>query len=64
MGPVVIGTASCLVDSSGSERGFDHSVANTALFSIIAFKEGIDAPLATAELAISLLGNRYWIKRA
>lgn len=37
--------------------GFDHSVANTALFSIVGLKEGIDLPLAAGELGISLLGN-------
>jgi formate/nitrite transporter FocA (FNT family) len=37
--------------------GFDHSVANTALFSIVGLKAGIDVPLAAAELGISLLGN-------
>ncbi len=37
--------------------GFDHSVANTVLFSVVGLKEGIDLPLAGAELAISLLGN-------
>jgi formate/nitrite transporter FocA (FNT family) len=37
--------------------GFDHSVANTVLFSIVGLKEGIDLAPAAANLGIALLGN-------
>ena len=37
--------------------GFDHSVANTVLFSIVGLKEGIDLALAAGNLGIALLGN-------
>lgn len=37
--------------------GFEHSVANTVLFSIVGLKEGIDLGLAAANVGIALLGN-------
>jgi formate/nitrite transporter FocA (FNT family) len=37
--------------------GFDHSVANTVLFSVIGFKEGIDLGLAAGNVGIALIGN-------
>ncbi len=37
--------------------GFEHSVANTVLFSIVGLKEGIDVGLAAANVGIALLGN-------
>ena len=37
--------------------GFDHSVANTVLFSIVGLKEGIDLAPAAGNLGIALLGN-------
>lgn len=37
--------------------GFEHSVANTVLFSIVALQEGIDIGLALGNLGIVLLGN-------
>jgi formate/nitrite transporter FocA (FNT family) len=37
--------------------GFEHSVANTVLFSIVGLKEGIDLALAAGNLGIALLGN-------
>jgi len=37
--------------------GLEHSVANTVLFTIVGVKEGIDVGLATANVAIALLGN-------
>ncbi|WP_448630547.1 formate/nitrite transporter family protein [Cellulomonas soli] len=37
--------------------GLEHSVANTVLFSIVGLKEGIDLGLASANVAIALLGN-------
>jgi len=37
--------------------GFEHSVANTVLFSIIGLKDGIDVGLAAANVGIALLGN-------
>ncbi len=37
--------------------GFEHSVANTILFTIVGLKEGIDIGLATGNVAIALAGN-------
>lgn len=37
--------------------GFEHSVANTVLFSIVGLQEGIDLGLAAGNVAICLLGN-------
>ncbi len=37
--------------------GFEHSVANTVLFTIMGVHESIDVGLATANVAICLLGN-------
>lgn len=37
--------------------GFEHSVANTVLFSIVGLQQGIDVGLALGNLAIVLLGN-------
>ncbi len=37
--------------------GFEHSVANTILFTIVGLISGIDIGLATANVAIALLGN-------
>lgn len=37
--------------------GFEHSVANTVLFSIVGLQEGIDVGLALGNLGIVLLGN-------
>ncbi|MGB7962155.1 MAG: formate/nitrite transporter family protein [Propionicimonas sp.] len=37
--------------------GFEHSVANTVLFTIIGLIEGIDVGLATANVVIALIGN-------
>jgi formate/nitrite transporter FocA (FNT family) len=37
--------------------GFEHSVANTVLFTIVGLKEGIDVGLAAGNVAIALLGN-------
>jgi formate/nitrite transporter FocA (FNT family) len=37
--------------------GFEHSVANTVLFTIIGLKEGIDLGLAAGNVSISLAGN-------
>jgi formate/nitrite transporter FocA (FNT family) len=37
--------------------GFDHSVANTVLFSIVGLKDGINVGLAAGNLGIALLGN-------
>jgi len=37
--------------------GFEHSVANSVLFMIIGFKEGIDVGLAAGNVGIALLGN-------
>lgn len=37
--------------------GFEHSVANTVLFTIVGLKEGVDVGLAAANVAIALVGN-------
>jgi formate/nitrite transporter FocA (FNT family) len=37
--------------------GFEHSVANTVLFTIVGLHDGIDAGLAAANVGIVLLGN-------
>jgi formate/nitrite transporter FocA (FNT family) len=37
--------------------GFEHSVANTVLFTIVGLKEGIDLGLAAGNVAIALVGN-------
>ncbi|WP_084126756.1 formate/nitrite transporter family protein [Demequina sp. NBRC 110054] len=37
--------------------GFEHSVANTVLFTVVGMKDGIDVGLALGNLAIVLLGN-------
>ena len=37
--------------------GFEHSVANTVLFTIVGLKEGIDVGLAAGNVAIALVGN-------
>ena len=37
--------------------GFEHSVANTVLFTIVGLIEGIDIGLATANVVIALIGN-------
>lgn len=37
--------------------GFEHSVANTVLFTMVGLKEGIDVGLAAANVAIALAGN-------
>jgi len=37
--------------------GFDHSVANMVLFSIVGLKEGIDPALAAGNLGIAVIGN-------
>ncbi len=37
--------------------GFEHSVANTVLFTVIGLKDGIDVGLAAANVAIALAGN-------
>ncbi|MGE5154293.1 MAG: formate/nitrite transporter family protein [Bdellovibrio bacteriovorus] len=37
--------------------GFEHSVANTVLFTIVGLKEGIDLGLATGNVLIALAGN-------
>jgi formate/nitrite transporter FocA (FNT family) len=37
--------------------GFEHSVANTVLFTIVGLKEGIDLGLAAGNIGIALLGN-------
>lgn len=37
--------------------GFEHSVANTVLFTIIGLKDGIDVGLAAANVGIALIGN-------
>lgn len=37
--------------------GFEHSVANTVLFTITAIKHGVDLGLAVGNVAIALLGN-------
>jgi len=37
--------------------GFEHSVANTVLFTIVGLKEGIDVGLAAGNVAIALAGN-------
>jgi formate/nitrite transporter len=37
--------------------GFEHSVANTVLFSIVGLKEGIDLGLAAGNVIVALLGN-------
>lgn len=37
--------------------GFEHSVANTVLFTIVGFVSGIDVGLAAANVGIALLGN-------
>jgi formate/nitrite transporter FocA (FNT family) len=37
--------------------GFQHSVANTVLFTIIGLKDGIDIGLAAANVGIALIGN-------
>ncbi len=37
--------------------GFEHSVANTVLFTIVGLKDGIDVALATGNVVIALLGN-------
>ena len=36
---------------------FEHSVANTVLFSIVGLRDGIDLGLASANVAIALVGN-------
>jgi formate/nitrite transporter FocA (FNT family) len=37
--------------------GFEHSVANTVLFSIVGLKEGVDLGLAAGNVLIALIGN-------
>ncbi|WP_062202033.1 formate/nitrite transporter family protein [Demequina salsinemoris] len=37
--------------------GFEHSVANTVLFTVVGMKDGIDVGLALGNLAIVLVGN-------
>jgi len=37
--------------------GFEHSVANTVLFTIVGLKEGIDLGLAAGNIGIAVLGN-------
>lgn len=37
--------------------GLEHSVANTVLFTIVGLREGIDVGLASANVAIALIGN-------
>ena len=37
--------------------GLEHSVANTVLFTIVGLREGIDIGLASANVAIALIGN-------
>nr|WP_269779430.1 formate/nitrite transporter family protein [Propioniciclava soli] len=37
--------------------GFEHSVANTVLFTIVGLTQGIDVGLAAANVAIALVGN-------
>ena len=37
--------------------GFEHSVANTVLFTIVGLKEGVDLGLAAGNVAIALAGN-------
>lgn len=37
--------------------GFEHSVANTVLFTVVGLKQGIDVGLAAANVAIALAGN-------
>jgi formate/nitrite transporter FocA (FNT family) len=37
--------------------GFEHSVANTVLFTIVGLKQGIDVGLAAGNVAIALVGN-------
>jgi formate/nitrite transporter FocA (FNT family) len=37
--------------------GFEHSVANTVLFTVVGLKVGIDVGLAAANVGIALLGN-------
>jgi formate/nitrite transporter FocA (FNT family) len=37
--------------------GFEHSVANTVLFTIVGLKEGVDVGLAAGNVAIALIGN-------
>ncbi len=37
--------------------GFEHSVANTVLFTMVGLREGIDVGLAAGNVAIALLGN-------
>ena len=38
-------------------EGFEHSVANTVLFTIVGFHSGIDIGLAAAQVGIVMLGN-------
>ena len=37
--------------------GFEHSVANTVLFTVVGLKEGVDLGLAAGNVAIALVGN-------
>ncbi|MBX9244748.1 formate/nitrite transporter family protein [Actinotalea ferrariae] len=37
--------------------GLEHSVANTVLFAVVGFREGIDVGLAAANVGIALVGN-------
>jgi formate/nitrite transporter FocA (FNT family) len=37
--------------------GFEHSVANTVLFTVVGLREGIDVLAAAGNVAIALLGN-------
>jgi formate/nitrite transporter FocA (FNT family) len=37
--------------------GFEHSVANTVLFTIVGLQAGIDVPLAIANVLLALVGN-------
>ncbi|WNB84376.1 formate/nitrite transporter family protein [Cellulomonas sp. ATA003] len=37
--------------------GFEHSVANTVLFTVVGLREGIDVALAAGNVAIALVGN-------
>jgi formate/nitrite transporter FocA (FNT family) len=37
--------------------GFEHSVANTVLFTIVGLREGIDVGLAAGNVGIALVGN-------
>ena len=37
--------------------GFEHSVANTVLFTIVGLKEGVDLGLAAGNVGIALAGN-------